>query len=89
MAALRTFGWTEKFIKILKSLHEGMLVRVSIGREFAEPFPVTNGVRQRCIAGPILFNLLYAAMLSEVTKDLSGIYISFRTSGKLFKLSRL
>jgi hypothetical protein len=87
---LRKFGCTEKFTKILKSLHEGMLGRVNIGGEFSEPFPVTNGVRQGCIAGPILFNLFYAAMLSEATKDLPcGIYIRFRTSGKLFNLSRL
>ena len=90
MAALRTFGWTEKFTKILKSLHEGMLGRVSIGGEFSEPFPVTNGVRQGCIADPILFNLFYAAMLSEATKNLHcGIYIGFCTSGKLFNLNRL
>ena len=64
---LRKFGCTEKFTKILKSLHEG---RVNIEGEFSEPFPVTNGVRQGCISGPILFNLFYAAMLSETIKDL-------------------
>ena len=42
---LRKFGCTEKFTKILKSLHEGMLGRVNIGGVFSEPFPVTNGVR--------------------------------------------
>ena len=83
---LRKFGCTEKFTKILKSLHEGMLGRVNIGREFSEPF----GVRQGCVAGPILFNLFYAAMLSEATRDLPcGVYIRLRTSGKLFNLSRL
>ena len=67
--SLRKFDCTEKFTKILKSLHEGMLGRVNIGGEFSEPFPVTNGVRQGCIAGPRLFKLFYAAMLSEATKD--------------------
>ena len=72
----RKFGCTEKFTKILKSLREGMLARANIGGEFSEPFPVTNGVRQGCIAGPILFNLFHAAMLSEARKDLPcGIYI--------------
>ena len=90
MAALAEFGCTENFTKIMKSLHEGMLGIVNIGGEFSEPFPVTNGVRQGCVAGPILLNLFYAAMLSEATKDLPcGIYIRFRTSGKLFNLSRL
>ena len=87
---LRKFGCTEKFTKILKSLHEGMLGPVNIGGEFSEPFPVTNGVRQGCIAGPILFNLFYAAMLSEATRDLQcGVFIRFQTTGKLFNLSRL
>ena len=77
------FGCTKKFRKILKSLYEGMLGRVNIEGEFSEPYPVTNGVRQRCIAGLILFNLFYAAMLSETIKDLPcGVYIRFRTSGK-------
>ena len=35
---LRKFGCTEKFMKILKSLHEGMLGKVDIGGEFSEPF---------------------------------------------------
>ena len=42
---LRKFHCTEKFKKILKSLHEGMLGRVSIGGEFSEPFPVTESDR--------------------------------------------
>ena len=67
-----------------------MLGRVNIDGEFSEPFSVTNGVRQGCIAGPILFNLFYAAMLSEATRDLQcGVFIRFRTTGKLFNLSRL
>ena len=87
---LRKFGCTEKFTKILKSLHEGMLGRVNIGGEFSEPFPVTNGLRQGCIAGPKLFKLFYAAMLNEATRDLQcGVFIRFRTTGKLFNLSRL
>ena len=35
---LRKFGCTEKFMKILKSLHEGMLGKVNFGGEFSEPF---------------------------------------------------
>ena len=49
---LRKFGCTEKFTKILKSLHEGKLSRVNIGGEFSELFPVTNGVRQGTSQAP-------------------------------------
>lgn len=47
-----------------------MLGQINIGGKFSEPFPVRNGVRQGCIAGPMLFNLFYAAMLNEATNDL-------------------
>src|ERR1044072_9099973 len=87
---LRKFGCTEKFTKILQSLHDGMLGRVSIDGTLSEHFPITNGVRQGCIAGPILFNLFYAAMLDDATRDTPcGISIRFRCSGKLFNLSRM
>jgi hypothetical protein len=33
---------------------------------FSEAFLITNGMRQGCIADPILFNLFYAAMLDAV-----------------------
>ena len=47
-------------------------------------------VRQGCIAGPILLNLFYTAMLSEATRDLQcGVFTRFRTTRKLFNLSRL
>ena len=61
-----------------------MLDRVVVGGEFSESFPVTNGVRQGCIAGPKLFNIFYAAMLSEATRDLRcGIYIQFSSFRKI------
>ncbi len=86
---LRRFGCTERFTGILQSLHNGMLGRVRVDGVFSEAFPISNGVRQGCIAGPILFNLFYAAMLDDALRNVNvGIQIRFR-SGKLFKLSRL
>ena len=39
---------------------------------------------------PFLFNLFYAAMPKEaMSKSKVGIYMRFRTSGKLFNLRRL
>ena len=71
---LRKYGCTEKFTRILKSLHESILGRVIVGGEFSEPFPVTNGVRQRCIAGPILFNIFYAARLLSRLRASSKVF---------------
>ena len=86
---LRKFGCTEKFTSILQTLHNGMVGRVRVEGNLSEPFQITKGVRQGCIAGPILFNLFYAAMLDDALRNVDeGIQIRFR-SGKLFKLSRL
>jgi exonuclease III len=87
---LRKFGCTENFTNILRSLHDGMLSRVSVDGSLSDAFKITNGVRQGCIAGPLLFNFFYAAMLDDVVRDLDfGVNIRFRSSGKLFNLSRL
>ena len=75
---------------ILRSLHDGMHGRVRVDGSLSESFQITIGVRQGCIVGPVLFNLFYAAMLMDVTRDLQvGVYIRFRTSGKLCNLARL
>ena len=87
---LSKFGCTDKFVAILRSLHDGMHGRVRVDGSLSESFPITNGVRQGCIVGPVLFNLFYAAMLMDATRDLKvGVNIRFRTSGKLFNLARL
>ena len=66
-----------------------MLVRVRVDGVLSEAFSISNGIRQGCIAGPILFNLFYAAMLDDALRNINvSIQIRFR-SGKLFKLSRL
>ena len=67
-----------------------MCARVSAGGKLSDPFNVTNGVKQCCILAPLLFILFYAAMLkAAMTTTKAGIYIRFRTTGKLFNLRRL
>src|SRR6266516_1596390 len=66
-----------------------MLGRVRVDGVFSEAFPISNGVRQGCIAGPILFNLFDIVMLDDAFRNANvGIQIRLR-SRKLFKLSRL
>ena len=56
----------------------------------SDPFPVTNGVNQGWVLAPSLFSIVFSAMLSQAFKDLDvGVYIRFRTDGKLFNLRRL
>ena len=86
---LQKFGCPDRFIKIIRSFHDGMFGRVMVDGVFSEAFVITNGLKQGCVLAAILFALFYAAMLNEAMSDCDdGISIRFR-SGNLFKLSRL
>ena len=67
-----------------------MLARVQSDGEFSDPFPVTNGVKQSCVLAPILFSMMFSAMLTAAFQDSdNGIPIRYRFDGKLFSLRRL
>ena len=87
---LRKKGCPDKFVKVLQSLHDGMKARINFGGDLSDPFPVDNGVKQGDLDAPVLFAIYFAAMLEVAFKDnTSGIYIRYRTTGKVFDLSRL
>ena len=44
-----------------------MLGRVSLDGAISDPFAKTNGIKQGCILGQILFCLVYAAMRDDAT----------------------
>ncbi|XP_044171386.1 uncharacterized protein LOC114973897 [Acropora millepora] len=44
------FGCPAKFIAMVQQFHDGMNARVQDDREYSEPFPVTNGVKQGCLS---------------------------------------
>ena len=87
---LRKFGCPEKMISLIASFHNGMQARVQENGETSDSFPVKNGVKQGCVLAPTLFSILFAAMLLDAFRDFDrGVYIQFRTDGKLFNLRRL
>ena len=45
--------------------HDGMQVRVQNDREYFEPFPVTNRVKQGCVMAPTLFSMTFSVMLAD------------------------
>ena len=59
------YGCPEKFITIVRQLHDGMLARVQDSGESSDPFPVSNGVKQGCVLAPTLFSLMFSAMLTD------------------------
>ena len=85
-------GCPSRLVNIIRQLHDGMKVRVSVAGELSEPFEVSRGVKQGCVLAPVLLNVyvqfitrLLAATLSENSK----IVLNYRTDRNLFDLKKL
>jgi hypothetical protein len=86
---LEKLGCPCEFVEMLKQLHRNMKARVNFNGSLSEPVPVDNGVKQGDIPAPTLFSIYFAVMLEFAFKNCDiGVYIRFRTSGKVFNLRR-
>ena len=77
---LARLGCPPKFLSILRQLlkHKGSL---------SDSFPISNGVKHRCVLAPTLLSIFFSIMLRDAKEDLpDGIYIRFRTDSSLFNL---
>ena len=82
-------GCPSKFVRMARLLHDCMMARVIFWGKLSDPFPVENGVKHGDFDAPALFAIYFAAMLQLAFKDnVHGIYIRYRTSGKVFNLRR-
>ena len=87
---LGKLGCPEKFIGLIRSLHDDMKAWVSFGGSLSDPIAVVNGVKQGDILAPNLFAIFFAAVLLTALRDNNtGIYIRYRTTGRLFNIRRL
>ena len=85
---LRNYGCPEKFTSIIETLHTRMMAYASVGWAIAEPFSVTNGVKQGCVLVPTIFSIFLSAMLDETLGGIGdGVYIQFRQSADLFNVA--
>ena len=86
---LLKLGCPEKFIALVRSLHDGMKARVHFNGTLSEPISVENGVKQGDIVALTLFTIYFAVVfLVAFYENPDGISISYRTSGKVFNLKR-
>ena len=86
---LKRFGCPDHFVSILQAYHNGMEVAVNAGGLITEYFEVKCGVKQGDLIAPTLFSIFFSAVLMHAFKDCTfGVYIKYRTTGKLFNLRR-
>ncbi|KAJ1175437.1 hypothetical protein NDU88_000725 [Pleurodeles waltl] len=84
-------GFPGKFISMVRPFHYGMLARVLDDGDSSNVFPVTNGVQQGCVLEPMLFSMMFSAILPDAFCDGEETSIKFKhgTDGRLFNLQRL
>lgn len=73
------YGCPDKFIGIVRNLHDGMMASVRDQQELSDPFPITNGVKQGCILAPTLFIMVFSAMMRDSFQNYNtGINFIYR-----------
>lgn len=83
-------GCPPKMVRVIRAFHDGMNGRVVHEGNASNPFPITNGTKQGCVMAPVLFSIVFSAMLQDAFRDCSeGISICFRPDGSVFNLQRL
>lgn len=83
-------GCPPRVVKIIRSFYDGMMARVSDLRTTSEAFPVTSWTKQGCVMAPLLFCIIFSAMLQDAFRNCgSGVMIRFRSDGGIFNLQRL
>ncbi|PFX13645.1 LINE-1 retrotransposable element ORF2 protein [Stylophora pistillata] len=87
---LSKIGCPEKYIRMIRLLHDNMSASILIDGESTESFVVKTGVKQGCVIAPTLFSIFISAVLHLVSEKLPrGIDMQFRMDGKLFNLRQL
>ncbi|BHF60852.1 hypothetical protein SprV_0100382100 [Sparganum proliferum] len=88
---MRKFGCPERFIEMVRQLHDGMMARVTENGAVSEAFAATNGVKQGCVLAPTLFSLMFSAMLMDSYRDERppGIRMAYRVDGHLLNQRRM
>ena len=82
---LLKLGCPERFVGLIRSLHNGMKARVSFNSTLSAVISVNNGVKQGDISAPMLLNIYFAIVFYE---NSDGIYIRYQTSGSVFNVCR-
>ena len=87
---MHKFGFPEKYVKILRLLHDNMMAVVKMNNTTSDSFPIKTGVKQGCVIAPCLFNIYLTTLLLLIRDDLPlGLDMRYRLDGKLLNLRKL
>ena len=81
---LAKYACPEKFISIVQQSHDGVRAHFQDNGDMLKAFAVTNRVKQGCVLAPLLFCLMFSAMLQDAfhhSED--GICIIYQMDEKL------
>ena len=88
MAKYSCLNW---FITMEHQFHSSMMACVLDDRKTTSvPLPVANGMKQGCALAPLVFSMMFSAMLFDAYQEIvEGIKIRHRSYGKLFNQCHL
>lgn len=68
---LQKLGCTEKFVRMLRLLHDNMICCVSARGMQSDFFSVSCEVKQGCVLAPTLFALYFSTVVSDALKNMA------------------
>lgn len=85
---LRKFGCPQKFVNIVKLLHENMEGSILCQGSESPSFQIKTGVKQGCVMTPTLFSIYVSVVILLINNLSREGMINYRLDGNLFNLSR-
>ncbi len=84
------FRCVDRFITMVRQLHNGIKAHLQADGEKSDAFPVTKGVNKGCTVATAFFSIIFSAMLTDAfSNSEEGILIRYRKDGKFFNRRRL
>nr|VZI08904.1 unnamed protein product [Spirometra erinaceieuropaei] len=66
---MQKLGCSERFMNVVRHLHDGMMTRITDNGATSEASAVTNGIKQDCVLAPILLTLMFSIILMGAYRD--------------------
>ena len=71
------------YLNIIKAIYDKPTENIILNGEKLKPFPLRSGIRQGCPLSPLLFNIVFQVLASEIREE-KGIQIGKEVNLSLF-----